>query len=162
MTQQPFDLSFNAAVRTMASKVCPAGYDVAHYGSAPESLEALQDHIARTRRILVDGRNSDNTIFADPEHNYAFRAWHDWTHYVLSAPFTLDGELSVAHRQIEDLARVYGHGPRFDRWAQLIMAEVYGQAQYCSIHGEFPKDQVAFDRQWLAGYSETAVHNHQS
>lgn len=155
------NIAFNAAVMTLANKVCPAGYDVAHDGSAPESLEALQDHIARTGRILVDGRNSDHTIFGCPEHNWAFRAWHDWTHYIISAPFTLQGELEVAQRQIADMHRVFGHGEQASLFASLIMSEVYGQALYYDKHGEFPRDQVAFTRQYTSGYPETAVFNRQ-
>lgn len=142
--------AFNALVMTMANKVCPAGYDVAHDDSAPASLEALQDHVRLTRRILVDGRNSERTIFGCPEHNWAFRAWHDWTHLVISAPFTLDGELAVAHRQIADMYRVYGHGPQSNLFARLILEEVYGQALHFARTGEFPKDQIAFAQQWLS------------
>jgi hypothetical protein len=145
---EPLNLAFNAAVFSMASRVCPMGYDVAYDGSAPESLEALWEHIDRTGRILIDGRNSENTIFADREINYAFRAWHDWTHFILKAQFDLDGEMAVAHRQIEDLALVFGHGPQFRYWAEIIWAEVYGQACYFKQHGVFPVDQMRFTRDW--------------
>lgn len=141
--------AFNACVMTMASKVCPTGYDVSPEGDGPYDLETLQDHIARTGRILVDGRNSDNTIFGCPEHNWAFRAWHDWTHWVLRAPFTLQGELEVAQRQIADMHRVYGHGKQSRLFASLIMSEVYGQALHYEATGNFPVDQVAFTHSYL-------------
>ncbi len=137
------DLAFNAAVMTIANKVCPMGYDISE--NAPTDLAALNWHIARTRRIMVDNRNSDNTIFGCPEHNWAFRAWHDWTHWILQAPFDLDGELAVAHRQCQDIVLIYGHGPSVQRWQHYIMAEVYGQAIYKARTGKFPADQVAFD-----------------
>lgn len=158
---KPLSIRFNAAVMTMANKVCPDGYDVGDefgywvgppdqmgyctYPKVPDSLAELQDHVARTGRILVDGRHSDHTIFGCPEHNWAFRAWHDWTHLTIHAEFTLDGELAVAHRQIEDLCRVYGHNEDTRLWSRYIMAEVYGQACYHHTTGEFPADQVAFD-----------------
>ena len=134
---------------TMANKVCPAGYDVGD--DAPDSLAALQDHVARTGRILVDSRHSENTIFGCPEHNWAFRAWHDWTHLAIGAEFTLDGELAVAHRQIQDLCRVFGHNSDTRLWSRYIMAEVYGQACYIRDTGKFPVDQVAFDLDYLKG-----------
>ncbi len=146
MTTFP-DLAFNAAVMTLANKVCPTGYDISE--KAPASLDDLNFAIATTRRITVDSRNSDNTIFGCPEHNWAFRAWHDWTHWITQAPFDLDGELAVAHRQCQDLALVFGHGPQTERWQRYIMAEVYGQACYLNRYGEYPTDQVAFDLAYL-------------
>lgn len=147
---QPFDTKFNVAVLRMAEIVCPAGYDIDITGEiAPTSLPALNDYIARYHRIRVDARHSEGTIFADAEVNWAFRAWHDWTHYTIQAPFDLDGELAVAQRQIADLYRVFGHCRDADRFAKLIMCEVYGQARYYAEHGEFPADQRAFTRNWL-------------
>ena len=145
---KPLSIRFNAAIMTMANKVCPAGWDVDN-STAPTSLAMLQDHVARTGRILVDGRHSDRTIFGCPEHNWAFRAWHDWTHLAIRAEFSLDGELAVAHRQIEDLCRVFGHSEDTRLWSRYIMAEVYGQALHFRDTGEFPADQVAFDLKWL-------------
>lgn len=146
---KPLSPAFNAAVMTMANRVCPAGYDVSD--DAPASLTELQDRVARTGRINVDRANSDRTIFGDPEHNWAFRAWHDWTHLAISAPFTLDGELAVAHRQIQDMHLAYGHGKQAQEFARLIMSEVYGQALYFRNHGKFPEDQIAFTHDWLRG-----------
>lgn len=145
---KPLDLAFNAAVMTMANKTCPTGYDVStgDMMPAPTNLYELNEYIADNKRILVNGANSERTIFGDPEHNWAFRAWHDWTHWILQAEFTLDGELAVAHRQCQDIARIFGHSERTDRWHRIIMAEVYGQALYKHLTGEFPRDQIAFDR----------------
>ena len=146
--------AYNAMVASMASRVCPTGFDVSGVDSAfpaPTSLPALQDHIDRTGRILVDGTHSDRTIYGEPEFNYAFRAWHDWTHWVLRAEFDLPGELAVAHRQIEDMHRVFGYGGETGLFAALIMAEVYGQALYQHRYGEFPQDQVEFTRAYLVG-----------
>ena len=147
----PFNVKFNVAVRRMAELVCPAGYDVLDNG-APYNLQSLNDYVRLHHRIGVSRRYSDNTIFGCPETNWAFRAWHDWTHFIIQAPFTLDGELAVAHRQIEDLVRVYGHGAETRDFAKLIMCEVYGQASYHVEHGEFPADQRAFTRNWLASH----------
>src|SRR5258708_3343095 len=84
MNQQPLSLAFNAEVMTMANKVCPCGYDVDP--DYQPTFEGLNEYIERTGRIMVNSKYSENTIFADAEHNYAFRAWHDWTHWIIQAP----------------------------------------------------------------------------
>lgn len=149
---EPYDRAFNAAVMKMASLVCPAGYDVSdnpYVALPPLDAQIYFDRISETHRITVWSGASDRTIFGCPEHNWAFRAWHEWTHYILHADFSLDGELAVAHRQCADLARVFGHGPQVEKWQRLIMAEVYGQAAYYARTGEFPADQVAFDLDYI-------------
>lgn len=146
--------AFNAMVAAMASRVCPTGFDVSGVDNAfpaPTSLPALQAHVARTGRILVDGAHSARTIYGEPEFNFAFRAWHDWTHWTLRAEFDLPGELAVAYRQVEDMHRVFGYGGETELFASLIVAEVYGQALYLHRCGEFPQDQVEFTRAYLAG-----------
>jgi hypothetical protein len=140
--KQPYDASFNCAIMSMANRVCPAGYDVVEDGGAT-SLADVQRMIKDRHRLTVDSRYSEDTIFGCPEHNHAFRAWHDWTHWILRAEFTLDGELAVAHRQCEDLARIYGHGLQVRAWCRLIMGEVYGQAHYREVHGHFAASQPA-------------------
>ena len=146
---KPFNTKFNVAVLRMAELVCPMGYDVVD--NAPQSLPELTEHIARTRRITVERSNSDATIFGCPEANWAFRAWHDWTHFIMQAPFTLEGELAVAHRQIEDMYRVFGYCREADDFSWLILEEVYGQACYKEKYGNFPQDQREFARRYLAG-----------
>ena len=130
---EPLSIRFNAAVMTMANKVCPAGWDVADIYTpySIRSLRCLQEHLAKTGRILVNSDYSENTIFGCPEHNYAFRAWHDWTHLTIRAEFTLDGELAVAHRLIHDLCLIFGHNPDTQLWSRFIMAGVYGPAGLC-------------------------------
>lgn len=151
---KPFSLEFNAAVMTMANRVCPAGYDIGV--DVPKTLPELREHVANTGRILVSSENSDNTIFADPEHNYAFRAWHDWTHWHTLSGFDLVNETNVAMRQISDLAKVFS--PRFaDKYKALILAEVVGQALYREITGEFPVAQRSFDRTFL-GHMDSALY----
>ncbi len=148
---QALDLAFNAAVQTMARKVWRNGYDVSNdpcYAAQDDHL-AYFDQISEDRRVTIYTGGSEHTIFGEPEINWDFRAWHEWTHYILRQPFTLDGELAVAHRQCEDLARVYGHEARTARWQQLIMAEVYGQALYYKRNGRFPIAQSMFDQTYL-------------
>ncbi|MDE2096219.1 MAG: hypothetical protein KGL39_03170 [Patescibacteria group bacterium] len=148
-TMEPYSLEFNAAVMTMANRVCPCGYDVSDAAhSAPDSLAALNKHIETTRRILVSRDHSDNTIFSDPEINWAFRAWHDWTHWRIQAEFDLVGEVEVALRQVKDLTTVYG--PAFgNRYQPIIFAEGIGHTLLKELTGKFPIDQRRFDAAFL-------------
>jgi hypothetical protein len=147
MTMEPFSLAFNAAVMTIANRLCPTGYDVSP--DAPTSLEALTAHIQATGRIVVSSENSDATIYGDPEHNFAFRAFHDWCHWRYQLPFTLDGEREVCKRQQEIVRQVFGPGTATERFCALIECEVVGQAEYFEAYGHFPEDQRAFAEQWL-------------
>ena len=69
------DIQFNAAVLTICNRILPAGYDVA--AVAPETYEELIAHLDAGRRMLVYSGGAEQTIYGDPEVNYAFRAWHD-------------------------------------------------------------------------------------
>ena len=146
MSDQPFNLAFNVAVNHIAGKLFPCGFDVGP--DAPATLEALNAQFA-TGRHKVDNRRSDNTIFACPETNWHFRAWHDWCHWKGQHAFTLEGESAVARMQIEHVRGLYGDGPTLDAFSQLILAEVVGQAAYYAASGEFPADQRAFVRAFL-------------
>ena len=143
----PLDRAFNTAVLHIASRLMPTGYDVAPI--APSSLDSLRCHVAATGRILVWSGESDRTIFADPEVNWAFRAWHDWCHLTHGLEFTTQDEVKVALVQMGHIRTLYGHDKRADRFCALIDAEVIGQIVYQQQHGEFPHDQMTFTREYL-------------
>jgi hypothetical protein len=86
---------------------------------------------------------------ADPEINYAFRAWHDWHHWRWQLPFTLDGEMAVCSMQERDLIALYGEQGSA-KMRQLIRGEVIGQATEFSRTGQFPANQRQFMLQYLA------------
>lgn len=139
---QPLSQAFNAAVQTIANKLNPCGYDIDDFPHrvAPSSLRQLNWHIEIFGRILVSGEHCDNTI-------YAFRAWHDWTHWHLQAEFTPEGERAVCEEQKRHLHKL-GFGTKFD---VLIDCEVVGQLEYQARYGEFPRDQYAFTLGYLIG-----------
>lgn len=143
---QPLDRAFNRAVHHIANKLLPAGWDVSD--NAPSSLIGLRAHFLATGRICVWSGGSDRTIFADPETNYAFRAWHDYHHLTSNHEFTPEGETAVMRRQWADLQQVYGHGAL--KWAGILYAEIIGQGEYERANGVFPDDQMAFVRAYLA------------
>ena len=152
----PLSPAFNVAVQTIARRLFPCGFDVAHETpgkpgilSAPATLRQLTLHIQRTGRMLVSGEHSATTIYACPETNFAFRAWHDWHHWRHQIPFTLAGERQVCAQQERDLRIVYGSRTAAS-FIPLLRAEVIGMAEYFQWHGEFPKDQQAFVLNWLS------------
>jgi hypothetical protein len=146
---KPFCLSFNIAVRTIAARLFPCGYDVAE--AAPNSLDELNAHIAETGRMLVYSGASDSTIYACPETNYAFRAWHDWCHWKGQHPFTIAGERAVMQMQRDHLRTVYGPTHReLCIWDAILEAEIMAQAERHESTGAFPVDQRTFVEELVA------------
>lgn len=143
---KPFDTGLNTAINHIASKLFPCGYDVAD--TAPETLDQLNAHIASTGRMVVWSGESDNTIYADAETNWAFRAWHDWCHWKGQLPFTLAGELAALEMQLDHL-RTLGLWTRFREEALRI--EVGETARYHEIAGRFPDDPRQFAYNHLIG-----------
>ena len=146
MTNQPnhtpaMDKAFNHMVMTMANLTAPC-WTVSD--DAPETFDELVKVSEQRGQIVVWNGESDNTIFGEPEFNWAFRAWHDSAHIRTGAGFTLDGEKMACEQQIEDMFQRYGKSERTERWAQMIRIEVIGQAVHFEQTGDFPDDQVAF------------------
>lgn len=150
-TQQPLDRAFNVAVNQIANRLFPTGFDVG--AEAPDSLLGIVAHVKATGRMLVWNGASSRTIFADPETNYAFRAWHDWCHWRGNLPFTLEGERQAAAMQMDHVRTLFGDGPIARRFCRLIEAEVIGQAECYARTGGYPLDQRAFTVSYL---TETA------
>lgn len=150
----PLDIQFNAAVMTIANRLFPGGWDVGP--DAPDTLESLTAHIAKTGRMKVFDGGSQRTIFGCPEHNWAFRAWHDWHHWKAQLPFTPEGEHKVCNLQIMDLIKVYGACEITERWSHILRAEVDGQIRYHEKHGTFPDNQRGFVEAYLR-YPEQAI-----
>lgn len=97
--------------------------------------------------IVWDGA-SDSTVYGDACVNHAFRAWHDAAHIAGAFPFTLSGEIAACEFQLTQLRDAFPRHPQ--SWDALIRAEVIGQAEYYSVHGEFPSDQYAFMVEYLS------------
>lgn len=139
--QHPVNSDFNAAVLHIANQLMPRGWNVADDApSTPETIKASYD----TGRPTVWSGASDKTSFADPEVNYAFRAWHDWAHYRHNLPLTLEGEIAAAYVQASHLVSLYGQTPQTQGFVALLFAEAIGMARYNEIIGAFPVDQAAF------------------
>jgi len=140
--KQPLDIGLNVAVQHIAARYCPTGFDVSE--SAPNSFNELITHIETTGRICVYSGGSDQTIFADAETNYAFRAWHDAIHFNNRFEFTTLGEFETWRAHCRDLFKLFGENKKTHKWADLLYAEIVGQAEYLARHGSFPANQYAF------------------
>ena len=138
---EPLSKAFNVAVMAMANRLMPMGYDIAE--NAPSTLEKLQAHVAETGRICVWNGASDKTIFAYPEHNWAFRAWQDWCHYKHNLEFNEAGKRKACDMQKQHIQKYYGYGPQSQLFCDLLEFEIMGQFEYKKVFGNFPEDQMA-------------------
>ena len=138
---------------------------VEHFGSlVPHTLgtfdypsyEAMRAEWLLTGSIQVNTDHSDGTIFGHPRVNWLFRAWHDYCHLLVNAPFDAQGEKRAADEQIR---QVYAHPSLSDAdkplFARIIGIEVNGQVDYYLAHNSFPPDQLAFFMaEWTRLYGE--------
>jgi hypothetical protein len=144
---KPLDPAFNRAVIAIARNLHPHGFDVSEH--APETLEDLKAYVDKTGRMVVYKDEAMDTIFADHEARWAFRAWHDSCHLRGMYPFTVEGERRCrpgADRRLGSaLQDALGANPeQVAHWAMLIHDEVLGQVAYAVNHGgHFPTHQRA-------------------
>lgn len=150
MPDEAVSIPFNAAVMTMANRTNPRGWDVVDL--APSSLHGLTLHVRNTGKIAVWSGASENTIFACPEHNYAFRAWHDAVHYQIQQDFSMAGEAATAFAQCADLLDQYGLDEDTREFCAIILCEVIGQSAYYTLHGQFVPDQREFYAENIRAY----------
>lgn len=108
---------------------------------APDTFANLKSSQTGGRLVVWSGESS-NTIYGDASSNWAFRAWHDFLHLKLNAPFTLEGEIHVAKAQASQCGTLA---------ASIIMAEVQGQVEYFNKYGKFPVNQIEFIENYLKG-----------
>lgn len=105
----------------------------------PESEVLNQD----PKNLKIWSGGSENTIFGNPETNYAFRAWHDYIHITKQLDFSPLNEARVAFIQAAILPEEW----LFERY--LILIEVIGQVLHHDAWGEFVPDQRLFTCQMM-------------
>jgi hypothetical protein len=142
------DIHFNVAVLHIAQRLFPCGFDV--LDDAPGTYERLICHLDSGKRMAVRSGGSEQTIFGDPEVNYAFRAWHDWCHWRGRHTFTFYGELAAYDMQCAHLVELYGVSDQTKNWQRIVYAEIIGQRLFCDRYGQFPDNQRAFVESFLA------------
>lgn len=141
------DPHLNAAIIFIAYKLFPAGVTASE--DAPASFKELCAMLDAGKPMTVYSGGSEKTIYGDPQVNYAFRAWHDWCHWQGRQEFNADGELVTCEMQIRQLYDSFGWNGQTRRWADILTAEIIGQAMYLERHGRFPDNQKLFVELYL-------------
>lgn len=152
----PLDPGLNCAIIDITRRILPRGYEVA--SSAPSSFEELQELLQSGSRLKVWPGGSEQTVYTDPEINHAFRAWHDWSHWIAAQPFTLEGERAVSALQCRHILMDFGDNSHTRRWRAIVEAEVIGQNEYRVRHRRFPLNQVGFVLAYLDNPSRALDH----
>jgi hypothetical protein len=109
----------------------------------PALLVAFQTSSETRERYPVSPTNCDNTIFTEPETNWAMRFVHDLEHAKLHLSFSTQDELVLGMHHLEDL-RTAGYGPETPEH-KLLHADTIGQARCVTLLGRFPYNQRQFD-----------------
>ncbi len=143
----PVDFELNDAILTISRLLLPKGFDVSN--DAPSTFSALCRHLDAEHRMTVYGGGCDNTIYASPQVNQAFRAWHDLCHWTAQSDFSVQGETNVWRMQCQHIKLVYGQTLRTRMWTQLLHAEIVGQRLYYELHKTYLADQRAFVQSFL-------------
>lgn len=129
------------ALEAFILRAAPAHVAVDH---APENLAELNAWAAGRSSLdeplPVWNGASETSIYSSPEVNFAYRAWHDWTHLQLQADIDQAGEYQVSLHHLRDAAHA---GVPADELAAL-WADSHGQNEYYARHGDFVVDQRAF------------------
>jgi hypothetical protein len=109
----------------------------------------MKAHLDAGKRLVVYAGGSQQTIYADPVVNHAFRAWHDWCHYTGRHDLSFEGEVGVCKLQRRHLLELYGNSPQIERWSAIVNAEIIGQATFFDYHKRVPVDQRGFVEAYL-------------
>lgn len=145
---KPINTQLNVAVMHIAGRLFPRGFDVTDEGGLIGTLDDIcsdmREGDAPGKRFHVWRGASENTAFADPDVNHAFRAWHDWAHCRYNLAFTPEGEAQAAAVQALHIVQLYGHGDDAARMVAQLFAEVVGQTRFKESHGDFPAEQHEF------------------
>ncbi len=144
---KPIDPKLNEAILRIARTINPRGYGVSQ--NPPSSYDALVAHLDAGKRMVVFDGGSDQTIYASPQVNHAFRAWHDHCHGVGHNDFSIEGEIATWKMQCLHLYLSCGRTLRTRYWAQLLHAEVVGQRLYFARHKNYIHNQRAFVETFL-------------
>lgn len=143
---EPLDLGLNCAVRTLANKACPNGWDqVPTFAEAPTTLAGIIAYGKEHGKLCIAEEDSSGTIYADEETNWHLRAWHDSIHFRHLIAFNAAGEAAATYCQVAQLYRQYRTHSRekLVRWGSLILADILGLVHYHQRTGLWPKHKRA-------------------
>ena len=138
-----------------AAASCPAASTCR---TTPRDLRGA-DRAPRCRRAhVVYSGGSEQTIYGDPEVNFAFRAWHDWCHWRGATTSRLRASAQRARCRATTLSRCYGESRQHAMVAAHSAGRDHRAAGVSSTrHGVFPEDQRAFAEDYLGVSSRLAA-----
>jgi len=140
----PVDPALNAAVRHIATKVCPVGWDeVEKFEDAPTTLQAVIEYAEREGKLCIATEDSEGTIYDCADTNVHLRAWHDSCHYRHRLAFNVAGEAAATYVMVAQLYHLYGTGERSRYWAALLLSDILGLVIHYQQTRKFPKNKRA-------------------
>jgi len=140
--QNPVDAGLNVAVKHMARRLHPTGWDqVKRFDEAPTTLDAVLAYYQQHGRVCIAEEDSDGTIYDCADTNHHLRAWHDAVHVIHCFAFNAAGEAAAVYVQIAQLAAVYGINDRTRQWVPLLMADILGLVHYHHRTNGWPMDK---------------------
>lgn len=155
---------------------------VEHYGlevvpreNAPQTFKDLVKTMreennpnAEKVRVIVWNGASETALFGSAG-NYIFRAWHDYTHWLLNVDFKTEHEYQVMLSQIADY-EMFRCSEMDKPWdmvdvyaVELLRLEIYGQRVVYDATKEYLDDQKTFAKEAVQQQEAlyTALHNSQ-
>lgn len=111
---------------------------------APETLEALTRHYTSTGKLKIWSGASTGTVWGAAEHNWLFRAWHDFNHLILQTEFNRIGELKTCAAQMSQVESSFLH--------KVLHIEIVEQLNHFETIGAFPQNQLEFFKNKLQFY----------
>lgn len=148
----PYDLAFNAMVKTMATLANPRGWGLEPVWSlVPTELPDICRVVNTGGQVRVwKGENEGelwstyHTVFGCNEHRQAFDAWAMATRYANGIGEGVLGAAQLACVMIHDTVKEYGTDDVIDHWSAMILAMTVGNANNLALFGEIPPDQRSF------------------
>lgn len=147
---KPFYEPLNKFIYDINGTLMPNGFDTTADEHQFDTLDKIKLHYYTTGRVAVWSGASDDTIFGLPSVNHAFRAWHDWGHIHLDAPFNMEGELKVLEWQNWLISKWHKSPSERLIMQRMLDCEIRGQLEYqAANNGQFPPHQRSFALYWL-------------
>lgn len=113
--------------------------------NAPDSFDTVKECFNAALRNVqpykVFKGASDNTIYLKPHHNWAFRFWHDYLHFVRDLDFSTEHEIRVGQIQMAEVAQEFGLGS-----LEYLLMEIdtVKQVEHFAHTGQFVENQLEF------------------
>lgn len=151
-TRKPLSETLNTVIELMTERI-----DYSVSDEAPNSYAELKSLLDGGEQLVVYSGGSETTIFADPKINFAFRAWHDLTHYQYEYDFSLIGEMFTCNAQIYEVTYTLG-ADIAQHCRPYLTAEIIGQRLYYDKYKCYVEDQQAFVLAYMANSKEALLH----